>query len=144
MTAYVDEVVGNDSTADGTEALPYLTPLAALIAHGMETNLLVKKASTPATADTPEVPSAYAPISGAASKKAKKALDTLQNKAAKAGSVKVLTEEEKLEIVRIKEAAEAKKLEESKALVLVEDESLPVARRVSAGCLASPNRHSDY
>ena len=55
ITAHVDEGAGSDANADGSKEKPFATPLAALLALGPDTTLLVKKAPTsePAPGEQP-------------------------------------------------------------------------------------------
>ncbi|KAG8731327.1 hypothetical protein FRC12_019785, partial [Ceratobasidium sp. 428] len=115
---YVDETTGSDDKGDGTEASPYATPVAALDGpHGPDAAIFTRKAP----ADE------YAPISGAALKRAKKGLEQLKEKAKKAEAAAAKAEQDRLR--------EEKKLEESKKIVLKEDSSLPSAIRTKIqGC----------
>lgn len=90
LELFVDETAGSDTTGDGSKANPFATPLAALLAKGSEATLLVKKnsdgsAPKPAEGEQPSAtdPDGFAPISGAAGKKAKKAYDAEMKKRAK-------------------------------------------------------------
>jgi asparaginyl-tRNA synthetase len=110
----VDETAGSDDKGDGTESSPYATPVTALAGpQGAEVAIFIRKAP----ADE------YAPISGAALKRAKKGLEQQKEKAkkAKAAAAKEAQERQR----------EAQKLEESKKIVLKEDPSLPAAIKVS-------------
>ena len=118
MTVYVDESTGSDDTGDGTQDAPYATPLAAMIAKGTsDLSLLVRK--TPADD--------WTPIGTSALKKAKKAYEINERKLKKAEENKDRLEKEAREL----KERDARRLEESKKLVLIEDEGLPVATRVS-------------
>ncbi|KAG8742948.1 hypothetical protein FRC10_000736 [Ceratobasidium sp. 414] len=111
---YVDETAGSDDKGDGAETSPYATPVAALDGpHGVDVAIFTRKAP----ADE------YAPISGAALKRAKKGLDQLKEKAKKADAAAAKAEQDRLR--------EEKKLEESKKIVIKEDTSLPPATRAS-------------
>ncbi|KAF8608379.1 asparaginyl-tRNA synthetase [Ceratobasidium sp. AG-I] len=116
---YVDETAGSDEKADGTEASPYVTPVAALAGpQGPEVAIFIRKAP----ADE------YAPISGAALKRAKKGLDALKDKAKKAEAAAAKAEQDRLR--------EENKLEESKKIILKEDTSLPSATKTKIqGCI---------
>ncbi|GAA6032100.1 hypothetical protein JCM8097_007073 [Rhodosporidiobolus ruineniae] len=111
---YVDEATGSDSTGDGSLSSPYKSVPGAFIARLSELpSVLVRQpAAEGATEGT------WAPMSGAAKKKAVKLLQTHRNKAAK--------EEERLKREaaegEAKRAAELKKLEDAKAIVLEEPE----------------------
>ncbi|KAG9119216.1 hypothetical protein FRC07_005848, partial [Ceratobasidium sp. 392] len=115
---YVDETAGSDDKGDGTEASPYATPVAALDGpHGADAAVFIRKAP----ADE------YAPISGAALKRAKKGLEQLKEKAKKAEALAAKAEQDRLR--------EEKKLEESKKIVIKEDTSLPPAVKTKIqGC----------
>jgi asparaginyl-tRNA synthetase len=110
---YVDETAGSDEKGDGTEASPYATAVVALDGpHGSEVTIFIRKAP----ADE------YAPISGAALKRAKKGLESQKEKLKKAEAAAAKAEQERLR--------EEKKLEESKKIILTEDLSLPTAIKV--------------
>lgn len=116
---YIDEATGSDATGDGSQNAPYKTVAYVLAQHDADaTNqleLLVRK-----DGDTP-----YDKPSDSSLKKAKKGADGLRKKAAKA--TEVATRE-------AKERTEAdKRLEESRKIVLVEDETLPKAIKASSG-----------
>ncbi|KAG8716848.1 hypothetical protein FRC08_008685, partial [Ceratobasidium sp. 394] len=109
---YVDEAAGSDDKGDGAETSPYATPITALGGpHGVEVAIFIRKSP----ADE------YAPISGAALKRAKKGLEQLKEKAKKADAAAAKAEQDRLR--------EEKKLEESKKIVIKEDTSLPPATR---------------
>nr|ASF90259.1 hypothetical protein SPAR04004 [Bartheletia paradoxa] len=134
VTAYVDEVIGNDESGDGTEASPFATPLQAYKAHGLETTILVRKAPAPVPAGTaapaePSAPIGFVPITSSSAKGAKKAYQQYLNKekkrqeaADKAAAAPPKTAAEEL--------TEDQKLEKSKSVVLVENASLPAARKI--------------
>ncbi|KAH8115169.1 asparaginyl-tRNA synthetase [Phellopilus nigrolimitatus] len=108
----IDEATGSDEVGTGTQNAPYKTLAYALFKHdALDLELQVRKdAATPFDKPT-----------DSSLKKAKKGADGLRKKAAKATEI---AERE------AKERAEAdKKLEESKKIVLVEDESLPKATK---------------
>ncbi|CAE6425988.1 unnamed protein product [Rhizoctonia solani] len=115
---YVDETAGSDDKGDGTEASPYATPVTALAGpQGAEVAIFIRKAP----ADE------YAPISGAALKRAKKGLEQQKEKAKKAEAAAAKESQER--------QREAQKLEESKKIVLKEDPSLPAAIKTKIqGC----------
>ncbi|KAG9081409.1 hypothetical protein FS749_007680 [Ceratobasidium sp. UAMH 11750] len=115
---YVDEAAGSDDKGDGAETSPYATPITALGGpHGVEVAIFIRKSP----ADE------YAPISGAALKRAKKGLEQLKEKAKKADAAAAKAEQDRLR--------EEKKLEESKKIVIKEDTSLPPATRTKIqGC----------
>ncbi|CUA67044.1 asparaginyl-tRNA synthetase [Rhizoctonia solani] len=115
---YVDETAGSDEKGDGTEASPYATPVAALGGpQGAEAAVFIRKAPT----------DEYAPISGAALKRAKKGLEQQKEKAKKAEVAAAKEAQERLR--------EAQKLEESKKIILTEDPSLPASIKTKIqGC----------
>ncbi|CAE6507140.1 unnamed protein product [Rhizoctonia solani] len=115
---YVDETAGSDEKGDGTEVSPYATPVAALGGpQGAEATIFIRKAP----ADE------YAPISGAALKRAKKGLEQQREKSKKAEAAAAKEAQERLR--------EAQKLEESKKIVLTEDSSLPASIKTKIqGC----------
>ena len=113
---YIDEATGNDEAGDGTQNAPYKTLAYALAQHDAEAanqlELLVRK----------DGGAPYDKPSDSSLKKAKKGADGLRKKAAKAAEVAAREAKER--------ADQEKKIEESKKIVLVEDESLPKAKRV--------------
>ncbi|CAE6490332.1 asparagine--tRNA ligase [Rhizoctonia solani] len=117
---YVDETTGSDDKGDGSEASPYVTPVAALGGpQGTEVAIFIRKGPS----------DEYAPISGAALKRAKKGLEQQKEKAKKAEAAAAKEAQER--------QREAQKLEESKKIVLKEDPSLPSAIKASTkiqGC----------
>ncbi|ELU42042.1 Ded81p [Rhizoctonia solani AG-1 IA] len=113
---YVDETTGSDDKGDGSEASPYVTPVAALGGpQGTEVAIFIRKGPS----------DEYAPISGAALKRAKKGLEQQKEKAKKAEAAAAKEAQER--------QREAQKLEESKKIVLKEDPSLPSAIKIQ-GC----------
>lgn len=123
---YVDEATGDDTKNDGSEALPYKTVLGAYIARSTtEIELLVRKKEdvTPAEPSTHEPAGSVAPTSQipwhpastSAVKKAKKLFEQHQKKQARAAE---LADKEK-----DKEAAEKKKLEDAKSIVITQPDS---------------------
>jgi asparaginyl-tRNA synthetase len=110
---YIDETAGDDESGSGTQNAPYKSLAYALFKHdGPDTQLLIRK-----DAETP-----YDKPTDSSLKKAKKGADGLRKKAAKAAEI---AERE------AKEREEAdKRLEESKKIVLVEDETLPASTKV--------------
>ena len=111
---FIDEANGNDDSGTGTQNEPYKTLAFAVFKHDEpDVQLLVRK----------DGESPYENPTDSSLKKAKKGAQGLKKKADKAAEI---AERE------AKERAEAdKKLEESKKIVLVEDESLPALTRVS-------------
>ncbi|KAG8709948.1 hypothetical protein FRC11_005023 [Ceratobasidium sp. 423] len=121
---YVDETAGFDDKGDGTESSPYATPVAALGGpQGTEVAIFIRKGP----ADE------YAPISGAALKRAKKGLEQQKEKAKKAEAAAAKEAQERLR--------EAQKLEDSKKIVLTEDPSLPASIKETEGSVLYDNRH---
>lgn len=114
-TVFVDELAGDDATANGSEAAPFKTVLKALEAKGDSIKVQIKKDAE-----------GYKDISGAALKKAKKTLAEQQKKAKKLQEQQGKQEEEQ----KKKAEAEAKALEYAKSIVLKEDESLPKAEKI--------------
>ncbi|KAJ3294493.1 hypothetical protein HK104_003531 [Borealophlyctis nickersoniae] len=114
---YVCEVQGHDVEGAGTEKMPYKSPLKALEkASGGQVDIRVRK-----TAEE-----GYQPIAKAALKKAQKLYDANQKKAQKAAerAAQEAADAEK------NAAAEAAKLEEAKKIVLVNDKTLPEAKKI--------------
>ncbi|GBL51655.1 asparagine-tRNA_ligase,_cytoplasmic [Candidozyma auris] len=112
---YVNEKSGSDSESAGSQESPYQTPAYALY-KSPEAQILVYKQKE--GSDEFE----YAEISASALKKAKKGADGLAKKAQKQAKQ---AEEQKL---RDQEAA--KKLAELDLIKIVEDESLPKAKKI--------------
>lgn len=113
MQVYVDEAKGSDETGSGTKEAPYATTVGAMMAKGSEISLFVKK--TPAEGEKEEAGAdadGYAPISGAGLKRAKKGLEAAQKKKKK--------QEDASSKAQDAEETDAKKLEESKNVVLEE------------------------
>jgi asparaginyl-tRNA synthetase len=123
---YVDEEVGKDeTTAAGTQELPYRSLSYAYIRTEGKADYLVKKVHVAQPADAaaaPEEPKGFQPAAKAALKKSANALKEFTRKAAK---------EKEIEDRRLKEE-EARKavLEEAKKIVIKEDLSLPEAKKI--------------
>jgi asparaginyl-tRNA synthetase len=118
---HIDEQAGSDVTGNGSLDLPYQTLAFALFAHGADPQLpqtLIRKDST-ATYDEP---------TQSALKKAKKGADGLEKKRKKQKEVAEKEDKEKREEKERRE----KLLEDSKKIILVEDDTLPKAARVSS------------
>ncbi|KAG8902320.1 putative asparagine--tRNA ligase, cytoplasmic [Tulasnella sp. 403] len=113
---YVEEGVGSDETGDGTSEKPYATPLGAMQAKGPDVSILIRKQPT----------DDWSVINTSALKKAKKAHEIWERKVKKNEENKERLEREAEEL----KVREAKRLEESKKVVLAEDESLPAATKV--------------
>ncbi|KAK9721546.1 asparagine--tRNA ligase [Basidiobolus ranarum] len=113
---FVDEVNGSDETGNGSQEAPFQTPVVALQKGGDNATVKVQKTSE----------EGYKDISGAALKKAKKKVEELQRKAKKAD------EQQKSEADKVaaRAAEEAKRIEESKQIVLTQDPSLPEAEKI--------------
>lgn len=113
---HVDESTGSDDTGLGSPEAPYQSLAFALFKHGQSTAVLIRKDPT-ATFEEPTQSSL---------KKAKKGADGLEKKRKKAEE---LAERDAQAKGEEKEKRE-KLMEESKKVVLKEDESLPAAKRV--------------
>ena len=107
---YIDESAGSDtSTASGTQNSPYQSLAYALYTHGADADFQTRKdASVQFDKPTPT-----------ALKKAVKGAEGLKKKAQKAAEIAEREKKERAEV--------EKKLEESRKVVLVEDEALPKA-----------------
>lgn len=116
LAVFVDEVAGCDTNGNGTEATPFKSVIKALEAKGDNIKIQIKK-----DAD------GFKDISGAALKKAKKALAEQQKKAKKLEEQKSKQDAD----LKKKQEDEAKALEHAKSIVLSEDKSLPEAQQVS-------------
>lgn len=114
---FVDEGSGSDTAGNGTQSSPYLTTVAALVAHGADAQLHVRKNPN----------EEYAVIGLSALKRAKKGLEQHEKKAAKAEENKARTEKDAAE----GKARDEKRIAESKKIVLTEDASLPTAVKAS-------------
>ncbi|KAF2671074.1 asparaginyl-tRNA synthetase, cytoplasmic [Microthyrium microscopicum] len=119
---YVDEETGQDeTTATGTQQLPYRSLPYAYIRTDGTAEYQVKKVVQPGAAEG-EQPIGFQPAAKAALKKAVNALKEFQKKASK---------EKELETKRLKEdEARAIALEEAKKIVIEEDMSLPEAKKI--------------
>lgn len=115
LAVFVDEVAGDDTTGNGTEASPFKTVLKAIEKKGDNIKVQIKKDAE-----------GYKDISGAALKKAKKTFAEQQKK-----QKKLLEQQQKQDDDLKKKAEdEAKALEYAKSIVLKEDESLPKAEKI--------------
>jgi asparaginyl-tRNA synthetase len=113
---YVNEKSGVDSTeSKGTEASPYQTPAYALFVQTDAKVFVYKQVE-----DSAEF--AYAEISASALKKAKKGAEGIKKKAEKQA---ILEEQQKK-----KDAENAQKFAELDLIKIVEDESLPQAKKI--------------
>ncbi len=121
VVVHVDETKGSDESGNGSVEAPYQSAAKALQAHGESAKIQVWKAAA-AEGET----SGYAPISGAALKKAVKKVAELEKKAKK------LAEQAAELAAKDQAAAEERErvLEAAKQVVLKEDSSLPAATRI--------------
>lgn len=109
---YVDEATGDDKTGDGTQAKPFKTVGGAFISRLSDTvNVLVRQA--PAEGQTE---GDWLAATASAKKKANKVLQTHKNKLVKQEEARKRDEAEG----EARRAAELKRLEEAKAIVLEE------------------------
>jgi len=120
---YVDEEKGSDETGTGSEETPYATAIQAMTVKGQDANILTRKKA----ADE------YQPITKSALKKVKTAVESNERKAKKAAE----EAEKNAKAAAEAKAREEKRIEESKKVVLVEDESLPKAARSKIEGLAA-------
>jgi asparaginyl-tRNA synthetase len=116
---FIDETAGSDETGQGTETAPYKSLAHALYAGGAESKLLMRKDD------------GWDEPTQSALKKAKKGADGLEKKRKKAEELK------EREAAAGKEERERREklIEESKKIVLKEDEALPKAKKVCTGRL---------
>lgn len=130
-TTYVDEAVGSDDTGKGTQDTPYKSLAFALFTAGADVSakFLIRKDAT-AEYDEP---------TQSALKKAKKGADGLEKKRKKAEELAAREANENNEERERRERL----LEESKKIILKEDESLPKSKKV-CGLLSSCNVHVDH
>lgn len=112
---YVDETTGSDETGKGTAESPYHTLAFALFTH-VDASLLSRK----------DASAQYEEPTQSALKKAKKGAEGLEKKKKKAEE---LAERDAQQSAQERERKE-KLIEESKKIVLVNDESLPKATKV--------------
>jgi asparaginyl-tRNA synthetase len=115
-TVYIDELSGTDTAGLGTLESPYQSLGHAIFASPDDAKYLVRK----------DAGGEYAEPTQSSLKKAKKTADGLEKKKKKAEELK---ERELAKDTEEKEKRE-KLLEESKRIVLVEDDTLPQAKRV--------------
>lgn len=121
-TIHVDESTGSDETGKGTPEQPYQSLAFALFTHP-DAKLLVRK----------DAAGTYEEPTQSALKKAKKGADGLEKKRKKAEELAERDAKEKKEERERRE----KLIEESKKIILVEDESLPKAKKAKIGHLES-------
>ncbi|KAJ2789452.1 asparagine--tRNA ligase, partial [Coemansia helicoidea] len=120
---HVDKVGGSDATGDGSEAAPYMTPVAAvamIATMPAETQACFKIVVRPAAGEP------FAEITATALKKAKGAHELELKKARKQAEQAAKAQEQNA--ARL--AEEQRRLEESKSIKLVEDPALPAARAI--------------
>ncbi|KAF9511642.1 hypothetical protein BS47DRAFT_1298667 [Hydnum rufescens UP504] len=121
IVVYVDEAQGSDLTGNGSIDTPFQSPVAALTAAGL--HAMVHSRKTPNET--------YEPLGTSALKKAKKIVELNEKKARKADELKAKANAENAE----RSAKEAKRIEDSKNVVLEEDPSLPPAMKTKIrGC----------
>lgn len=121
-TYYIDESAGSDTTGHGTQDSPYQSLAHALFAHSSDQiTLRIKKDKD------------WEEPTQSSLKKARKTADGLEKKRKKLEEVSAAEEAKK------KEEAEKRErmLDESRRVVLREDEALPKALRVGSVCLYS-------
>ncbi|PPQ64179.1 hypothetical protein CVT24_008552 [Panaeolus cyanescens] len=119
---YVDDTTGSDATGNGTQNEPYQSLGFAIFKHGPDTQLLFRKDAT----------APFEEPTQSAVKKAKKAAEGLEKKKKKQEELSARDSKEKAEEKERRE----KLLEESKKIVLTEDESLPKAIKAKISGLA--------
>ena len=112
---WIDEQ-GADETGDGSAEKPFQTAVKALTVFGLQATVLIRKSTG----------GEYEPLGTTALKKAKKTVELNERKAKKSEGQKAEREREHAEQL----ARDAKRIEESKKLLLVEDTSLPTAIKV--------------
>lgn len=112
---WIDEQ-GADETGDGSAEKPFQTAVKALTVFGLQATVLIRKSPG----------GEYEPLGTTALKKAKKTVELNERKAKKSEGQKAEREREHAEQL----ARDAKRIEESKKLLLVEDTSLPTAIKV--------------
>ena len=111
-TYHVDETAGNDASGDGSRTAPYQTAAAVIDAHGKDAKIEVRKAGE----------DEYVEITASAMKKAVKGAELLAKKRARAEA------DTKAKAAAAEE--DARKLEAAKAIVLTQDSTLPVAKKI--------------
>jgi len=129
---YVDEATGDDSTGDGSEALPYKTLLGAYIARSSsDISLSVRKAGdvtsepsthTPAGGVAPVAQVPWQPASASGVKKAKKLYEQHTKKVARTAELALKDKD--------REGQDRAKLEEAKKVVVAEPEGAQPAQRI--------------
>lgn len=115
-TIYLCEETGSDNNGQGTSSAPFLTAVAALTTGGPQSSILFRKKAS----------EEYSPLGTSALKKAKKAVEINERKAQRSREA----ESKASQLDAEKAARDAKRLEDSKKIVLTEDTSLPHATKV--------------
>ncbi|KAJ7456489.1 asparaginyl-tRNA synthetase [Mycena latifolia] len=110
-TIHIDETAGSDTTGTGTAEQPYLSLGVALFTHGATASFLTRKDPT----------GTYEEPTQSSVKKAKKTVEGLEKKRKKAEELERAENEEREKREKV--------LEQSRKIVLVEDESLPKASK---------------
>ncbi|KAJ3252944.1 hypothetical protein HDU77_004851 [Chytriomyces hyalinus] len=114
------EVSGHDASGAGTEKMPFKTVLRALEAtKGVGKSVVVRK----------DLVEGFKPVSDSGLKKGMKLYDAAVKKRAKAEEIKAKEAAEKA----ARAGDDEKKLAEAKKIVLVNDESLGVAKKIKIG-----------
>ncbi|KAJ7032756.1 asparaginyl-tRNA synthetase [Mycena alexandri] len=108
---HIDETAGSDTTGKGTADQPYQSLGVALFTHGASASFLTRK----------DASGTYEEPTQSSVKKAKKTAEGLEKKRKKADELERAEAEEKEKRQQV--------LEQSKKIVLVEDESLPKASK---------------
>lgn len=122
-TYYVDETLGKDeTTAEGSQSLPFRSVQYAYLKFGEAANYLVKKATEAKEGAEAAAPADWQPAAKTALKNAKKYAEQLKKKQAK--------EKEQQEKEAKLDAERAKVLEEAKNITVTEDASLPQAQKI--------------
>ena len=114
---YVDEAQGSDQIGNGAIDAPFQSAVAALTSAGLHATVLSRKAPS----------DNYDPLGTSALKKAKKTVELNEKKARKTEELRAKADRDDAE----RSAKEAKRIEDSKNIVLTEDPSLSPAIKVS-------------
>ncbi|KAJ2716485.1 asparagine--tRNA ligase [Coemansia spiralis] len=118
---HVDKAGGSDAAGDGSEAMPYMTPVAAV---AMIATMPAEKQTSFKIVVRPAAGEPFAEITATALKKAKGAHELELKKAKKQAEQAAKAQEQ--DAARL--AEEQRRLEESKQIKLVEDPALPAAK----------------
>ncbi|OLL23270.1 putative asparagine--tRNA ligase, cytoplasmic [Neolecta irregularis DAH-3] len=113
---FVDEVAGSDDSGTGSRTAPYQSASKVIEIHGDDVKIQIKRAG--------EVD--FIEITASALKKAKKTADGNLKKARKAEE-KRITDEGKTANAQVDEL---RRLEDAKRIVIVQDSSLPAAKKI--------------